>query len=135
MTSAKFLGFWTPSLPFVCISRNLSVLFVCKIWRFLNPSPSPLRADVFYELSQISSPPIDSRKYKLSIIDSLFAKISPSSAPFSVHVHDLLYQDIEQEAQQYGLRFPHAGSVFPVVTSATATVPTPSVASVLSQSR
>ena len=28
MTSAKFLGFWTPSPPFVTHSRNLSVVFV-----------------------------------------------------------------------------------------------------------
>ena len=42
--STKVLGFWAPSLPLVRISRNLSVLFVPKIWRFLN-----LRADVLYE--------------------------------------------------------------------------------------
>ena len=45
MTSAKFWGFWTPPLPLVHISRNLSVLFVRKIGQFFNP-PSPLCADV-----------------------------------------------------------------------------------------
>ena len=29
----------TPSLPLVLISPNLSVLFSCQIWRFLNPLP------------------------------------------------------------------------------------------------
>ena len=46
----KNLDFWTPSLPLVHSSRNLSVLFVCKIWGFLNP-PAPLRVDVLYEWS------------------------------------------------------------------------------------
>ena len=40
------LGFWEPLSP-LC---NLSVLFVCKIWRFLSPS-SPLSADVLHEWS------------------------------------------------------------------------------------
>ena len=38
-TSAKIRDFWTPSLSLVRISRNLSVLFVHKIWRFFNPLP------------------------------------------------------------------------------------------------
>ena len=44
-TSAVFWNFWTPSLPLARISRNLSVLFVRRIWPFFNP-PSPLSADI-----------------------------------------------------------------------------------------
>ena len=38
-TSAKIWYIWTLSLPLVRIPRNLSVLLVLKIWRFLNPPP------------------------------------------------------------------------------------------------
>ena len=40
MMSAKFEDFVTPSSPFVCNSRNLSVLFIHKLRAFSNP-PSP----------------------------------------------------------------------------------------------
>ena len=35
--SQKFWDFWPPT-PFICIKRNLSVLFVRKIWQFFNHS-------------------------------------------------------------------------------------------------
>ena len=49
MTYAKCWDFWTPSLPLVHFTQNLSVMFVHKIWRFLNPLP--LSADVICECS------------------------------------------------------------------------------------
>ena len=42
-TFAKILGFLTPSLPVVRISRNLSVLLYTKIGHFIN-TPLPLGA-------------------------------------------------------------------------------------------
>ena len=45
ITFAKFPGFWTPSLPFVRISRNLSVLSFAKLVISLTPPP-PLGANV-----------------------------------------------------------------------------------------
>ena len=41
----NIFGFVDPPPPFIRISRNLSVLSVCKIGQFLNPPP-PIRADV-----------------------------------------------------------------------------------------
>ena len=46
-----FVIFNPPLSPFVRFSRNLSVLFVRKIWQFSNPPP-PLSADVLYVWSQ-----------------------------------------------------------------------------------
>ena len=37
----KIFGILDPPSPFVCISRNLSALFICKISQFPNPPPFP----------------------------------------------------------------------------------------------